>query len=199
VGTNKPVTVSGLALDNNAGTNYTVTQPTNVTGNITPAGLTVSGVTAVNKLYDGTTVATLSGTAVLVGTISGDDVSLVTSNETAAFADPGVGTGKPVTVIGYFVTGLDSTNYTLAQPAGLTADITTQALKFTKISMVSGSAQLTFTGPFGANYNLLSSSDLTVPVSSWTVVTSGAFGLGPEIVLDNATGSAQRFYIIVLP
>lgn len=198
VGTNKSVTVSGLALGGNAATNYTVVQPADVTGNITPAGLAVVGVTAANKYYDGTTVAPLNGTAVLLGAVSGDDVSLITSNATASFADPNVGTGKPVTVTGYTVMGADAGNYTLAQPIGLTASILTPPPEFIGISMVAGYAQITFTGPLGANYNLLSSPDLTVPVSQWTVVTSGTFGSGPVMVLDNTTSSPQRFYVIAL-
>ncbi len=53
-----------------------LTQP-GLTGNITPAALTVTGVTANNKVYDGTTAATLNiGSAALSGVISGDAVTL---------------------------------------------------------------------------------------------------------------------------
>lgn len=199
VGTNKPVTVSSLELVGDAATNYAVIEPTNLTGNITPAGLTIGGVTAADKPYDGTTVATLNGTAFLLGAVSNDNVSLVTSNVTASFADPDVGTNKPVTVTGYAITGADAGNYTLSQPVGLTASILPPLPPaFTRISMVSGSAQIKFTGPFGANYNLLASQDLTVPLSQWTVVASGTFGSGPVTVVDSATNSPRRFYVIAL-
>ena len=198
VGTNKPVTVSGLALGGDAATNYAVIEPTDVTGNITPAGLTVGGVTAADKPYDGTTVATLNGTAVLLGAVSGDAVSLVTSNETASFADPNVGANKPVTVTGYDVSGVDAGNYTLTQPTGLVAGIFLPPPRFTGISMVSGNAQIKFTGSLGANYNLLASQDLKVPLSQWTVVASGTFGSGPVTVTDSSTSAPQRFYVILL-
>ena len=197
-GTNKPVTVNGLALDNGAGTNYAVIQPTDVTGNITPAGLAIGGVTAADKAYDGTTVAILNGTPILSGQVSGDNVSLVTSNATASFADPTVGTNKPVTVTGYALTGADAGNYALTQPTGLTASILPPPPTFTGISMVSGSPQIRFTGPSGANYNLLSSPDLTVPLSQWSVVASGTFGSGPETVTDSSASSPRQFYVIVL-
>jgi formylglycine-generating enzyme required for sulfatase activity len=72
-----------------------------------------------NKTYDGTTTAT--GTAVINGKIEGDDVDAV---GTAAFADKNVGTGKPITLGEYSLTGADSGNYTLsAQPESVTADI----------------------------------------------------------------------------
>ena len=63
VGTNKPVTVTGLGLGGAAAGNYALLDPTNVTANIAAAGLTVSGVTAAAKVYDGTTNAQLNGTA----------------------------------------------------------------------------------------------------------------------------------------
>jgi len=141
----------------------------------------------------------LTGTAVLIGAVTGDDVSLITSNVIASFADPNVGTNKPVTVTGYAVTGADQGNYVLAQPTGLTANILTPPPMFTGISVVSGNMQITFTGPLGANYNLLSSPDLTMPVSQWTVVTNGTFGTGSVTVQDSTTNSAQRFYMIAVP
>ena len=131
VGTNKPVTVMGLALDGAAAANYTLVDPTNVTADITAAGLTVAGVTASFKVYDGTTNAQLNGTATLNGGVSGDDVSLVTGGVSAAFAGPNVGTGIPVTVSGYAITGADAGNYTLTQPSGLAADITAAMLTIT--------------------------------------------------------------------
>jgi hypothetical protein len=131
VGTNKPVTVTGLALGSTAAANYTLADPTNVTANITAAGLTVNGVAAASKVYDGTTNAQLNGTATLNGEVSGDDVSLVTDGVNAAFAGPNVGTGIPVTVRGYAITGADAGNYTLTQPSALAADITAATLTIT--------------------------------------------------------------------
>jgi hypothetical protein len=131
VGTNKPVTVTGLALGGTAAANYTLMDPTNVTANITAAELTVAGITAASKVYDGTTNAQLNGTATLNGEVSGDDVSLVTDGMSAAFAGSNVGTGIPVTVSGYAITGADAGNYTLTQPSGLAADIMAATLTIT--------------------------------------------------------------------
>jgi hypothetical protein len=131
VGTNKPVTVTGLALGGTAAANYTLMDPTNVTADITVAELTVADVTAASKVYDGTTNAQLNGTATLNGEVSGDDVSLVTDGVSAAFAGPNVGTGIPVNVSGYAITGADAGNYTLTQPSDLAADITAATLTFT--------------------------------------------------------------------
>src|SRR5207249_1322126 len=111
VGTGKTVAVSGLALSGADAGNYSLTQPT-TTANITTKALTVSGITANNKVYDGTTNATLNvASAALVGVASGDDVTLTTTNAAGAFANANVGTAKSVTVSGLTLTGADAVNY----------------------------------------------------------------------------------------
>jgi hypothetical protein len=131
VNTNKPVTVTGLALSGAAAVNYTFLTPTNLTANITAAGLTVNGITAVSKPYNATTNVQLSGTATLNGVVSGDDVSLVTGGVSAGFAGSNAEIGLPVAVSGYAITGADAGNYTLTQPSGLAADITPAVLTIT--------------------------------------------------------------------
>jgi len=89
VGSGKTVTVSGLTLSGSAAGNYTLTQPSGLTANITAAVLTVSGITASNKVYDGTTTAVLNvGGATLVGVVSGDTVTL--NGGSAAFTNGSV-------------------------------------------------------------------------------------------------------------
>ena len=98
-----------------------------VSDNITPLGLTISGLTANNKVYDGNNTATLSGTAALDGVLGGDTVNLG-GTPAATFADANVATGKPVSVTGYTV---DNSNYSVSQPTSLTADITARAITVT--------------------------------------------------------------------
>ena len=128
MGTGIGVTVTGLTLTGSAAANYTLTQPAGLTANITAAGVTItSGLTANNKVYDTTTAATLSSNSVvLAGVVSGDtaNVKLSTNGYTATFASASVGTGIGVTVAGLTLTGSAAANYTLTQPAGLTANIT---------------------------------------------------------------------------
>ena len=88
---------------------------------VNPKQLTVTGVTAENKIYNGGTDATLSGTVALVGVVSGDTVTL-TGTPVSSFADKNVGTGKPVSTSGYTLGGANATNYSLTQPA-LSANI----------------------------------------------------------------------------
>jgi len=91
---------------------------------VNPKALTVTGITASDKPWDGNTTATLdvSG-ATLVGVVSGDDVDLDTSSAVGAFVDAAVGSGKTVNITGLTLTGDDAGNYTLTQPT-TTASIT---------------------------------------------------------------------------
>ncbi len=107
---NVTLTSTGVAAQN-------VAMPASV---VNPAALTIAGVSAVSKPYDGTTTATLSGTAAYVGLVNGESFS-VTGTPVANFDTAAVGTGKTVTVTGYTP---PTTNYTVTQPTGLTADIT---------------------------------------------------------------------------
>lgn len=89
--------------------------------------ITVTGITAQNKVYDGTTAATLTG-GTLNDVADGDTVTLDLSGAKAEFESKDVGSGKKVVIKGTLtLTGDDAYKYTLTtQPAelDLTADIT---------------------------------------------------------------------------
>jgi hypothetical protein len=91
---------------------------------VNPKALTVTGITASDKVYDGTTNTTLhTNSAALNGVISGDAVALNTAGATGAFSDPNVGANKTVLVSGLTLSSADAANYSLTPPA-LTANIT---------------------------------------------------------------------------
>ena len=99
---------------------------------VSPKGVTITGLQAESKTYDGTTAAVITGTPALSGLMAGDDVTVDAARAAAAFADADAGTGKTVLLSGYALTGADAANYTLiAQPAGITADITKAAITVT--------------------------------------------------------------------
>jgi uncharacterized repeat protein (TIGR02543 family) len=127
VGIGKPITISGYTAPS---ANYTLAQPTGLQANITAATLTVTGVAVISKPYDGTTIASLTGS--LSGVVSGDAVTL---NGTGTFASVNVGTGISVTSTSS-LSGSDAGNYTLTQPIGLTGDITqaTQTITFASLT-----------------------------------------------------------------
>ncbi|HPJ46171.1 MAG TPA: MBG domain-containing protein, partial [Tenuifilaceae bacterium] len=128
VGTSKIVSLTNTTtLAGTDAGNYTLTltgAPT-ATANITPKALSVTGATVADKVYDGTTNATISG-ATLVGTV-GNDVVTLGNATTGTFAQKSVGTDIAVTTA-MTISGTDASNYTITQPSGLQADITTKEL-----------------------------------------------------------------------
>jgi hypothetical protein len=133
VGTGKAVSVSGLSISGADAFNYALVQPT-TTANITGSGLTVAGISANDKVYDGTTAASLqTNSAALVGVQSGDQVTLILTNATGAFATKTVGTAKTVTLSGLEIVGQDAGKYTLTQPIA-TANITPATLSVTGLT-----------------------------------------------------------------
>ena len=182
VGTGKMVLVSGLTLTGADAGNYTLAQPT-TTATITVAGLTVAGIEAQNKAYDGTTAATLNvNSAVLVGVISGDTVTLDTTNAVGAFADKNVGTGKLVTVSGLALLGADAAKYTLTQPT-TNAEITAKGLTVTGGAVTpkvyDGTTDAAITG---ATLNgVVNSEDVTLANASTGTFADKNIGLGKAV------------------
>ncbi|MFN6962583.1 MAG: YDG domain-containing protein [Pyrinomonadaceae bacterium] len=150
VGTGKTVTVNGLGLAGAAAGNYTVNSSATDTADITALGLTITGAAAQNKVYDGGTAAAVSFTGATLATpIAGDDVSIDASGYSASFGDKSVGSGKPVTVSGVTLSGAQAANYTVAQPSGLTANITPKMITATVTAdnkTYDGSAAATISG-----------------------------------------------------
>ncbi|MHC1705642.1 MAG: YDG domain-containing protein [Tenuifilaceae bacterium] len=132
VGTAKAITVTGVTISGADAGNYNLVQQTGLTADITAANLTVTGLTASNKVYDGLTTAVLSGTAAV--TALGSDVVTVGGTAAGAFADKNVGTAKAITVTGVTISGADAGNYNLVHQAGLTADITAANLSVTGLT-----------------------------------------------------------------
>jgi len=127
VGTGKTVSVTGISIGGGDAGNYHLTNTTaSATADITPRDLTVTA-TGVNKIYDGTTVATV---ALATDKIGGDDVSA--SFASASFADKHVGTAKAISVAGLSISGGHAGNYHLTNTtASTTADITPRDLTVT--------------------------------------------------------------------
>ncbi|MFO0450304.1 MAG: beta strand repeat-containing protein, partial [Pseudomonadota bacterium] len=100
-----------------------ISSSSNFTLAISAVPLTITGITANNKAYDGTTTATVSGSASYSGLQYGESFA-VTGTPVMNFNTAAVGNNKPITVSGYTV---PSSNYTLTQPS-FTANITAAPL-----------------------------------------------------------------------
>ena len=200
-GTNKLIYVYGWSLTGPDADNYTLPyQPVNadgsfLTADITPMPLTVLGITANNKIYDGTTGAALNTSgAALSGVIPFDDVTLDTNGYAAAFASPNVGMGIAVTVSGLTLAGTNSLDYTLIQPSGLTANILIGSGSITlHIAATNGNAFLRGDGAPGQTYLIQSLPALDSP--AWSNL-SGALQAdgGGQIVFTDRSPPFLRFY-----
>ena len=178
VGAGKAVATAMTLSGANSG-NYTLTQPT-LTGTITAKALTVTGLTAQNKTYDGTTVATIAGAPVLAGVVSGDAVALA-GTAAGAFADANVGTAKPVAISGLSLTGADAGNYSLTAPTAA-ANITGAATVTTLASSVN---------PSGPGSNVI----FTVTVASGAGTPAGEVVFlagGTPFSTNSLTGGAAQ-------
>ena len=186
VGTNKAINLSGVTLSGADSGNYTLSGVAGLTASITPATLTVSGLTASNKAYDSTTVATLTGTASV--TALGSDQ--VTANGVAAgiFADKNVATGKVITVTGNTLGGTDAGNYILVQQPGLTADITPAMLTVTAYDADKVNDGIGYIGGNGVAYNGFVNSEnnsvlngiLTYSGTSQGAIATGSYVITPS-------------------
>ena len=128
VGTGITINTTGYSITGTDAGKYTLTQPT-LSADITAKGLTITGLTGDNKVYDDTTAATATGTEALSGIIGADDV-ILGGSPVYTFASTNVDTGITITTTGYTITGTDSGNYTLTQPT-LSGDITAAPLTVT--------------------------------------------------------------------
>ncbi|MGB7957381.1 MAG: YDG domain-containing protein [Minisyncoccia bacterium] len=213
VGTGITVQVSGQSLTGAQSSDYSLTEPS-TSANITAKNLTVTGITANDKTYDGNTAATLNTvSAVLVGVVGGDAVTLNTVGATGNFATSSVGTGILVTISGLTISGSSSNNYSLTQPT-TTASITNPVPTTTSISPTStieGNPQFTltvngtnFVASSAVNFNnaaratiFVSSSTLTATILASDITTVGTYPVTvTNPIPGGGTSNSQTFTIL---
>ncbi|MCS5491767.1 MBG domain-containing protein [Algoriphagus limi] len=122
-GPNKLVKIIDVTLSGTDAERYSLDLDSSPTASatISPRSLVVSGLSALDKVYDGTKLANLSGTAVVTG-IGADDV-YVSGSALGNFTQAEVGTAISVTVTGLTLDGADRDNYEIIYPSGLQASI----------------------------------------------------------------------------
>ncbi|RZT09227.1 filamentous hemagglutinin family N-terminal domain-containing protein [Duganella sp. CF402] len=192
VGSGKAVTVSAssFTLGGADGGNYVALAPTGLTGEITPALLGLSGMTAASRVYNldydsasGTygQLATVSG-GTLVGVVSGDNVVIASAK--GLFSDKNVGTAKPVALASLVLGGADAGNYEMGPPPlDMTANITPATISVSLASRAyNNSTAASFSG--ATLHGVLSGAESDVVSLSVGETTSGAYA-------DKNVGSAK--------
>jgi hypothetical protein len=165
--------------------NYNLTL-NNGTLNIGKANVSVTGMAAASRDYNGTDIATLTG-----GTVNGETLGF--SGQSGRFDTPSVGRGKVVTVSDLMLvngSGLAS-NYNLLQQSGLSADINFPAVAQNVVKTLA-SKVLSLAGT-RAGAGDLSTNVTVIPSPSTNVNTS------PNAVMpSNASGSGQAVADVTL-
>ena len=131
IGTDKAISISGIVLLNgtNGGLADNYLAPTSAvsSADISAATLQVAGVVALDKVYDGTTLAILdTGSSGVSGVFGSDDVSI--GSITGTFLTKDAGIDKSIGAGTVVLSGADAGDYVLVQPTGLTATVTPRAL-----------------------------------------------------------------------
>lgn len=200
-GTGLKINVTGLSLTGADAGKYTLTV-LQLTADITQKTLTITGLTGDNKVYDGGTVATFTGTPSLVGVISPDEVT-VGGTTSAAFRTAGVGTGIMIDVTGYSLGGADMNNYSLTAPV-LNANITAKELTVTGMTgnnkVYDGTTAATYTGT-PALSGIVGSDDVSLTGTAVATFVSSSVGIGIKINVTglSLTGTAAGNYTLTVP
>uniref|UniRef100_UPI000A5CEE69 YDG domain-containing protein n=1 Tax=Candidatus Symbiothrix dinenymphae TaxID=467085 RepID=UPI000A5CEE69 len=133
-GTGKPVNLTVIRFKPGIADNYALSGlPVATSGDINPKPVTLTGISANDTVYNGTTVATYSGTPTIAGKINGDDVSVDATNITVAFNDSTAGT-QPVTFAGLTLAGAQKDNYVLTAQSTHSATIRKKPVTVSGIS-----------------------------------------------------------------
>jgi hypothetical protein len=172
---------------------------------LTIAKATINGsITIANKVYDGTTAATITGRA-LSGKFGADDVSL--SGGTAAFSDKNVGTGKTVTATGLSLNGASAGNYQLSSTsATITANITAKSLTVTGATAnnkaYDGTTAATLSTAGASLSGVVSGDSVTLSATGASAsFASASAGTGKTVTITGLTitGADAGNYILTQP
>ena len=167
---------------------------------IAPKPVTITGISADDKTYDGTNRAVIKGMPAISGLVAGDEgaVTVEAASAKATFADVDAGTAKTVNFSGYALAGAKAGNYTLAQPASVTANISPKALTIADVTVADKAYDGTKTAAVtGVTFNGLVSSESLTKGTDYTVTgnfADAAVGDNKEVTVTvNLKNSVKNY------
>ena len=167
---------------------------------IKPKPVTITGISADDKTYDGTNRAVIKGMPAISGLVAGDEgaVTVEAASAKATFADVDAGTAKTVNFSGYALAGAKAGNYTLAQPASVTANISPKALTIADVTVADKAYDGTKTAAVtGVTFNGLVSSESLTKGTDYTVTgnfADAAVGDNKEVTVTvNLKDSVKNY------
>lgn len=155
-------------------------------GTITPKAITVTGISAENRVYDGTEVVQLAGTPGTTDFLADDSVNLKEiSTEKGTVESADVETDKTVTVAAAtlkgLLTGEDAKNYTVTQAYTTTVNITKRPVTLQFPNGNDGTTEMT--APYSPQGLIVAHSDV-YKVSAKTADDSTGF-VGEDALAEN--------------
>lgn len=166
--------------------------------------LTVSGLSAGSRAYNGGTGTVISGTPTLVGVVSSDDVA-ISGTPAGQFTQSAVGGALTVNVSGLSLSGAAANNYALTQPT-LSADITRKqltvngALANNKVYDASRTATVNLAGAALVGVEGADSVAIDASGATYTFAQSDAAnGIGVTVTGLALSGSAAGNYSLTQP
>ena len=175
----------GASSNGSQASDYSFSAPSiaSVAGSITPKTVTVSGLTAASKVYDGTDAVTLTHIGSLSGLVGSETLGLSVAQ--ATFDSAQAGSGKTVTASGYVLSngsgGLASNYQLAATSATTTADITKAVLTVIANNDARFVTQADASGYAGVVYSGFAAGETAAVLSGAATVTRSNPG-------DNAAG-----------
>lgn len=158
-------------------------------GTINPKAITVTGISAVDRVYDGTTDVQLTGEPKTTDKVGEDNLTLaLASNATGSIESADVGNDKAVTVETSVITlgGTDKNNYTVKEvkydaTTGLTVNITPRPVTLQFPNENDGTTEMT--APYSPQGLIAAHSDV-YKVSAKTADDSTGF-VGEDALVEN--------------
>ncbi|MEI7910733.1 MAG: MBG domain-containing protein, partial [Verrucomicrobiota bacterium] len=168
---------------------------------VSPKPVTITGVSAANKIYDATTSAVLSG-GVVSGLVGSDAVSVVAGSGNFASANAGT---QAVSSVGYALSGANAANYVLsAQPAVANATITPRPVQLSGTqpydgSMLAAATVLSVLNNLdGTNLTLTGSANLAGSNVGVQAVSTGAAVARVQSATGNTGSNAATSFGVTL-
>ena len=226
LGTNASTLMVGNGFvinDGNGGNNYSVIT-NSAAGTINPASLSLSNLNGVNRVYDTTSKASMTGAATLSGVLLSDNVGLVGAPTTGSFTNKNVGVGKSIVadLAGLSLSGGDAANYNLTNITTARANVTpfqvaigglsgaTRVYDATSVITLNGTAtvaalstdQLTISGVSPVtgtlnNKNVGQSKSITVSPTALTLGGTDSANYAIDQGLTTATGTVTPLQVIL--
>jgi hypothetical protein len=212
VGTNKAVTYTGFAFTGADSNNYVLSANPASTANITAKPITVADITAIDKIYNGNTSASLNVAAARLisgassdtdnKTYSSDSVAVDTSAAVGTFANANVGEAKPVTITGLALTGNDAGNYIVTDASNATASITPKALTVSGTTVANKTYDGTTTASLsnGTLVGVINTDLAHVSLTESGVFSDKNAGVAKQVTATNVlSGAAASNYSLTQP